>query len=61
MGRCAAAYGACLVFQCLPTLFGSRALAVVLVELPLLRIVDGPGKVSFETFGTVGRGEGGVG
>jgi hypothetical protein len=38
----------------------ARSIQLVFVELPLFRIVDGPGKVPFETFGAVGRGEGGV-
>ena len=32
---------------------------LVFVNLPLFRIVNGPGKVSFKAFGAVGRGEGG--
>lgn len=39
-------------------LLGKR---LVFVELPLFRIIDGPGKVAFEVFGAVGRGEAGVG
>src|SRR5579864_1732522 len=35
----------------------ARSIRVVFVELPLFWIVDGPGKMSFETFGAVGRGE----
>jgi hypothetical protein len=32
---------------------------LVFVELPLFRIVDGPGQAAFHPFGAVGRSEGG--
>src|SRR6476661_3340352 len=38
----------------------ARSIQLVFIELPLFRIVDGPGKASFETFGAAGRGEGGA-
>jgi hypothetical protein len=35
-------------------------MALVFVEGPLFRIVDGPGKAAFQPFGAVGGSEGGI-